>query len=131
MKVALNTIKPKKNKTKNQKKKTPKKTPKPKSYGFQRTDSIFLVDYEHSLNCTVNVNLCCHPFLLVFDLFGGYKSVQNFKCLFISVFTIVQLSKGRVGILLTIFTQPNICACLKPRPGFPTPYVKLFFVVRS
>ena len=36
--------------------------------------------------------------------------------------------RGRVGIPLTIFfTQPHFCACPKPWPRFPMPYIMVFF----
>ena len=36
--------------------------------------------------------------------------------------------EGRVVIPLASLTLPHFCACPKPDPGFPMPYVMVFFV---
>jgi hypothetical protein len=38
--------------------------------------------------------------------------------------------EGRVGIPLTRLTQPHVCVCPKPRPGFLMLYVVVFFCVQ-
>jgi hypothetical protein len=41
---------------------------------------------------------------------------------------IIYFQDGRVGIPLTSLTLPHLCAFLKPRPGFPTSYILVFFM---
>ena len=36
--------------------------------------------------------------------------------------------EGRVGIPLTGLTPPHFGVCSKPEPGFPTPYIVVYFV---
>jgi hypothetical protein len=39
----------------------------------------------------------------------------------------LEITKERVGIPVTGLTLPHFCVCLKPGPGFQTPYVMVFY----
>jgi hypothetical protein len=54
------------------------------------------------------------------------------KCISYFIFdgpTFINIKRGRrARILLTSLSPPHCCVCSKPGPGFPTPYVLVFFV---
>ena len=80
--------------------------------------------------CTLHV--CCFSFFArLCNLINWNRIRASFiVCLYLNCRWRSDYQDERVGIPLTGLTTPHVCACPKPRHGFPTVYVAVFFCVQ-